>query len=259
MAIVVKIGGAVTEDTDAIASFFTELLDFGERILVVHGGGARVSALSRQLGIEPRFVDGVRMTGDREMDVVEMILGGIVNGGLVRTANRVGHRAIGVRGSDTNIVRGRRLEGSRTAYVESVAPELITKLWSAGLLPILAPIGVDANNDAVNINADECARAIGGALAGKDETTLAYLSDVPGVLDDNQRPIPVVSTNEIEGLIAAGTISGGMAAKVRAAGVAITAGLSSIRIGTWRNPGDFGRLLIGDAGTTITKKKGDGG
>lgn len=254
MQIVIKIGGAVAEQPDLLYSFFAELSRLHASILVVHGGGVRVSELSRRLGIEPRFVDGVRMTSDEEMDLVEMVLAGLVNGEVVRAAERAGVRAFGVSGVDGGIIRGRRLEGSRTATVKRVDTSAIRHLWIGGYLPILAPVGTDAEGFAVNINADESSRAVAEELATVEETQLCFLSDVAGVLDTGGDTIGMIETDRIEGLVTDGTITGGMIAKVRAAGAAVRAGIESVRIGSWERAGDLAALLAGTRGTRVTHK-----
>lgn len=255
MQIVIKIGGAVAEQRQLLNAFFTEFSALPEETLVVHGGGARVSALSRRLGIEPRFVDGIRMTGDAEIELVEMVLAGLVNGEVVRAARRAGCRAVGISGADGVLLRGQRIGESRTATVESVDGEVIRHLWTGGYLPILAPVGVDTEGETVNINADESARAIAQALARFGPTRLCYISDVPGVLDTGGTTIESIEVCRIEKLITDGTITGGMVAKIRSAGTAVTAGLESVRIGTWTRSGDLAALLDGIRGTRIIAEK----
>lgn len=251
MQIVIKIGGAVAERTELLASFFTEFSTLPVTTVVVHGGGARVSAYSRRLGVEPRFIEGIRMTGDEEMELVEMVLAGIVNGEVVRAANAAGCRALGISGADGVSLRGQRIGTSRTATVSAVDVSAIRHLWSGGYLPILAPLGTEADGTAVNINADDSARAVAVELSATGVTRLCYISDVPGVLDREGRRIDRISEDHIERYIADGTISGGMIAKVRSAGTAVSGGIDSVAIGTWKTAGDLTALLDGFQGTHI--------
>jgi len=251
MQTVIKIGGAVTQDRKLLTAFFTEFSDLPATTVLVHGGGARVSALSRRLGIEPRFVDGIRMTGDDEMEIVEAVLAGEVNGEVVRAANKAGLRALGVSGADGITLRGQRIGDSRTASVSTVDLSAIRYLWSGNYLPILAPVGTEDDGDPVNINADESARAIAEQLSRTAPTRLCYLSDVPGVLDREGRRIERIAVDRIETLVTDGTITGGMVAKVRSAGAAVTAGLDSVTIGAWNATGDLVALLNGVHGTRI--------
>lgn len=252
MQTVIKIGGAVAEQTEILALFFREFSELPATTVLVHGGGARVSTVSRRLGIEPRFVEGIRMTGDEEMDVVEMVLAGLVNGEVVRAANAAGCRALGLSGADGRTLRGRRIDGSRTATAPAVDAGAIRHLWAGGYLPILAPVGTDADGTTVNINADESARAVAEELSQTGRTRLCYISDVPGVLDREGRRIDRIDADRLEEYVTDGTITGGMIAKIRSAGAAVMAGLESVSIGTWKSSGDLLELLDGFCGTRIT-------
>ncbi|MFP4151281.1 MAG: acetylglutamate kinase [Alkalispirochaeta sp.] len=257
MKTVVKIGGTVAEDAAVTRLLFDEIAAGGYpgSVVVVHGGGKAVTRISERLGITPVFEDGVRVTPPEEMELVDMVLAGRVNTELVRIAGAAGTEAVGVTGADRRLLTGRCVgdpEGNRTARVERVDPAVLDGLLADRVLPIVATVGTGTDGAAVNINADEAARAIAVALAEDgEEVALCYLSDIPGVLDVAGSVISGIVTTGVEALITDGTIRGGMAAKIRAAAGAVTAGVSRVVIGGYLHAGDLGRLLAGDAGTTV--------
>ena len=256
-ALVVKLGGSAASFDDAMRAFAGELRRVHERAVVVHGGGKEVSALSERLGITPVFEDGVRMTGDEEMDVVEMVLAGTANKRLVRTFLAAGVAAVGIAGSDGGTVTGtpvadRDGHPSRTARVSAVDPRLIRALWRDGYVPVVSPTSSTTEWSAVNINADDVAFALAGALRAD---ALLFLSDVPGILVDG-RPLGTITARDAVELIAARVITGGMIPKVHNALTAIDSGVSSVVIGNYSKPGDLSRLLDGSAGTTIRARGG---
>ncbi len=253
--IVVKIGGAVAEDANAIDHLFEELRDYTGRAVLVHGGGAAVTRHSRLLGLESIFSAGVRITSAQEMEVVDMVLAGRVNTQLVRRAVGRGIGAAGLTGADCALFRGRLvdpLSGSRTATVEAVDLRAVDALLSGGILPIVASVGLDATAEAVNINADEAAQALAVAIARSGrEATLCYLSDIPGVLNGEKSVISDLPVPQIDRLIADGVVQGGMTAKLRSTASAIASGLRGVIIGGYREPGDLHKLLDRRSGTTI--------
>lgn len=249
MSYVIKIGGVAAERAEVVGELCRELVAAQPRSLVVHGGGKLVSTLSRRLGIEPTFRDGVRLTSPEEMSIVEMGLCGAVNGDLVRAARARGVNAWGIRGSDAGFVLGRTIEsGNRTAVVERVNTAPIEVLWSGGYLPVSASVAAAADGGAVNINADEYAQAVAQALGA---FRLVFISDIPGVLNESGERIPTIELDRIEPLIASGVASGGMAAKLRACADAVRAGVKGVIIGDFGSAGDLIGLLEGKRGTTI--------
>ncbi len=256
-SLVVKLGGNAAAFDDAMLAFASELRGVHERAVVVHGGGKEVSALSERLGITPIFEDGVRMTGDQEMAVVEMVLAGTANKRLVRTFLAAGVQAIGIAGSDGGMVTGTPIADrdgrpSRTARVAAIDPRLIRTLWRDGYVPVVSPTSSTAEWTAVNINADDVAFALAGALRAD---ALLFLSDVPGILVDGE-PLGTITAEEAVRLIAAGVITGGMIPKVRNAVTAIDSGVRSVVIGNYRSAGDLSRLMDGSTGTTIRAQGG---
>jgi acetylglutamate kinase len=264
-SMIVKIGGGPVRDAKALECLAAEILASadimandgspatGVSVAIVHGGGADVSDLSRKLGIESAFSDGVRMTGDDEMDVVDMVLCGLVNKRLVRQLTAAGVRAVGISGADGSLFVGARIvnstgELSRTAHVSGVDPDIVVRLWEAGYVPVIASPGSDEQGNAVNINADEAAFAVGSAVGA---TTIVFLSDVPGVHGPDGEVIAGLEIAQAERLIREGTVTAGMVAKLRSSAGAIAAGVDHVVIGSYEQPGDLSRLVSGQTGTTI--------
>lgn len=247
MTVVLKVGGRVIEEEAAFTALAHDLTVAAvERLVVVHGGGAAVSRLSRRMGVAPRFVDGVRQTGAEEIDIVDMVLAGAVNTAFVRRVRRL--RPVGITGNDGNLVTAARTgPRSHTGTVVSVDPAIIIALWAAGFTPIVASVAQDESGTALNVNADQIADAIARALRAD---LLCYLSDVDGVLVDGE-PIRCLSTDDVEHRIADGTVHGGMAAKLRSARDAIAAGVTRVTIGRVRAAGDVVDLLHHRRGTRI--------
>ena len=187
--LVIKLGGAAADHAGALALFARELavlVSDGVRVVLVHGGGNEVSALTRRLGMEPRFSGGVRITSTAEMPYVDMVLCGAVNKRLVRVLSAAGLAAVGLSGSDGPIFTGTPLAGTRvsgagnhTAAVAQVDTRLLTLLLQHRYLPVLAPTSVEPPARAVNVNADSVALRLAPALAAD---RLLFLSDVPGIL-----------------------------------------------------------------------------
>ncbi|MDA3950684.1 MAG: acetylglutamate kinase [Spirochaeta sp.] len=256
MRIVVKVGGTVAEDIAVTTSLLQELKARAGSVVLVHGGGKAVTRISEHFGITPVFADGVRVTSPEEMELVDMVLAGRVNTELVRLAHRAGVAAVGLTGADSSMLSGQLVGDparNRTATVARVSPEVIELVLARGLLPVIASVGIGTDGHAVNINADEVARAIAVAMAKTDpDVALCYLSDTPGVLHRDQSVIPTITTDAVERFIADGVIQGGMAAKIRSSAAAIEAGLQRVVIGGYQHSGDLEHLLNGGQGTTVT-------
>jgi acetylglutamate kinase len=233
--IVIKYGGHAMQDPALRASFAVDvvLLKYiGLRPVIVHGGGPQIDELLEKLGRKSRFVDGLRVTDDETMDVVEMVLGGRVNHEIVQLVQQAGGRALGLTGSDGGLLRVRRkLEGGRdlgrVGEVEAVDPRAIGAVADAGFVPVVAPIGADAKGTTHNVNADEAAGAIARALGAEK---LILLTDVEGVRDAQGRVIARLGAEEARKLIAEGTIQTGMIPKVRCCIDALAGGVASATI-----------------------------
>lgn len=255
--LVIKLGGAAADHESSLHAFTRELaalVEAGARVVLVHGGGAEVSALSRRVGLQPRFRDGVRITTPEEMPYVDMVLCGAVNKRLVRTLGAAGLQAVGLSGSDGPMFTGAPLDGAaaaaqgnHTAEVERVDARLPLLLIKHGYLPVIAPTSVQPPARAVNINADTVALRLAPAL-GADR--LLFLSDVPGILKDGAG-LAALTPDQAAAEIASGTITGGMIPKVEAALHALAQGVRRVVIGQFAAPGDLVNLLTGAAGTTM--------
>ncbi|MDJ0851088.1 MAG: acetylglutamate kinase [Myxococcota bacterium] len=218
--IVIKYGGSAMSDADLRASFAVDvvLLKYiGLRPVIVHGGGPQIGATLKRLGKETVFVDGLRVTDDETMEVVEMVLGGKVNREIVALVQQGGARSIGLTGSDGDMIRvTQRLEDDRdlgrVGRVVAVDPAPIRAVTEAGFVPVIAPIGVDSEGVTHNVNADEAAGAIAAALEAEK---LILLTDVEGVRDAGGELVPQLGAEEAEKLVAEGTIREGMIPKVR--------------------------------------------
>lgn len=257
MRVVVKVGGAVALAERPMAELLHEM-PAGEaaNAVLVHGGGAMVTEFSRRLGLEPRFVDGIRMTSEAEMEVVDMVLAGRMNTELVRLAIRAGCPAVGLTGADGSLFEGRPIapgSGNRTATVSAVNPAAVEALWAAGFLPVVASVGVGSDGAAVNINADDAAQALAEQLAVGDATALVFLSDTAGVLDAAGGVIEEIQSAEVEALIGSGVVGGGMTAKIRSCARAVERGVNRVVVGTYHSYGDLAALIDGRSGTTIRK------
>jgi len=231
---VIKYGGSAMRDDALRASFAVDvvLLKYiGLRPVIVHGGGPQIGATLERLGRQSRFVDGLRVTDDETMEVVEMVLGGSINRQIVALIQQGGGRAIGLTGSDGGMLRVRRRdEGAdlgRVGRVVGVDPSPITAVADAGFVPVIAPIGVDDAGITYNVNADEAAGAVARALRAEK---LILLTDVEGVKDARGELIQQLTVAEARKHIAEGTIREGMIPKVECCIGALTEGVASTHV-----------------------------
>ena len=249
----IKIGGRAAADPIAFHNCINEIAGLRDEFhfVIIHGGGAEVSKMSEKFGIKPEFADGIRMTGESEMDVVDMVLAGKVNKYIVRQFNRISIPAVGLCGADGGIFLGERLsEQTHTGKVSEVNPRLLRLLFNEGMIPVIAPTSADRAGTALNINADEVAFSLAAAIpAGK----LIFISDIPGILKE-QSVMNRLDPAEISREISSGTITGGMIPKVRSAVQALKHGVSGIAIGNYVQKGDLRALLDGSKGTTIEEE-----
>ena len=227
--IVIKFGGHAMGDPEYVSAFASDiaLLDqVGTRPIVVHGGGPQIGVMLDKLQIESRFVDGLRVTDEASISVVEMVLAGGINKGIAAAISRAGARAVGVSGKDAGLITARKLmamsKSSDSAIEEAVDlvfvgepshidRDLLDALSDRNLIPVVAPVGADEHGKTYNINADTAAGAIAAAM---NATRLLMLTDVAGVLDKDGKLIAELKVSEAETLIRDGTISGGMIPKV---------------------------------------------
>jgi acetylglutamate kinase len=233
--IVIKYGGHAMTKPELRASFARDVVlleAIGVRAVIVHGGGPQIEAMLQRLGKESSFVDGLRVTDDATMEVVEMVLGGQLNREIVELVNRAGGRAIGLTGNDASMIQvRRRLHGGRdlgrVGEVTAVDPEPIRAVAAAGFVPVVAPLGVDADGTTYNVNADEAAGALAKALGA---AKLMLLTDVEGVKDGGGRRISRLGRAEVRKLIDEGAIQGGMIPKVNCCLDAISGGVERAHI-----------------------------
>ncbi|MEQ6890292.1 acetylglutamate kinase [Halomonas sp. CS7] len=249
--VVVKYGGnAMTEDTliDSFARDMVLMKEVGINPVVVHGGGPQIGDLLAKLNIESRFVNGMRVTDAETMDVVEMVLGGLVNKGIVNLINQSGGKAIGLTGKDGAQIRARQLKVEHQSpemtapeiidighvgEVEHISTDLIEMLAARDFIPVIAPIGVDAKGRSYNINADLVAGKVAEAL---DAEKLMLLTNVAGLMNAEGEVLTGLTTGQVDGLIADGTIHGGMLPKIRCALEAVKGGAKSAHIIDGRVP-----------------------
>jgi acetylglutamate kinase len=233
--IVIKYGGSAMAEPALRASFATDvvLLKFiGLRPVIVHGGGPQIGKTLERLGKQSRFVDGLRVTDDETMEVVEMVLGGKVNREIVALIQAAGGRAIGLTGSDDDMIRvTQRLQEDRdlgrVGRVVTLDPAPIVVVANAGFIPVIAPIGVDAAGVTHNVNADEAAGAIAAAL---DSEKLMLLTDVAGVKDEKDELIRQLDVQEARKRMNEGSIRGGMIPKVECCITALESGVANAHI-----------------------------
>jgi acetylglutamate kinase len=249
--IVVKYGGhAMGEDSlaDEFGRDIALLKQVGINPVVVHGGGPQINAMLKRLAIQSTFVDGLRVTDAAMVEVVEMVLAGTVNKMVAGLINRAGALAVGICGKDGGLIRARKLTRTRrdpsskveemldlgfVGEPEHVDVRVIHALTGAGLIPVIAPVGVGADGATYNINADTVAGAVAGAL---NATRLLMLTDVPGVLDREGRLIANLSVADSEALRSDGTINGGMIPKVETCAAAVRQGVKGATILDGRVP-----------------------
>jgi acetylglutamate kinase len=231
MANVIKLGGNEIDSPDFLAGFARIVAAMQELPIIVHGGGKEIAALQTRLGIEARFIEGLRVTDDASLAIVEMVLGGSINKRLVRTFNLAGAQAIGLSGADVNLLRAEPLKvtGGDLGYVGHITrvnTAALQMFLAQQMLPVIAPIGFGFDGHAYNINADHAALAVANALYAD---ALQFVTNVPGVQIDGAVALRL-TPSEIEAHIASGQISGGMVPKVRSATDAIAAGVRRVVI-----------------------------
>ena len=233
--IVIKYGGHAMTERELRASFAVDvvLLKYiGVRPVIVHGGGPQIGATLERMGKKSVFVDGLRVTDDETMAVVEMILGGTINQEIVGLVQQGGGRAIGITGRDGGLLRvERKLQGGRdlgrVGGVVGVDASVVSAIASEGFVPVIAPIGVDAEGFTYNVNADEAAGAIAAALRAEK---LILLTDVEGVKDRDGKLLRRLSVAEVRRHVEEGTIVGGMIPKVECCIEALAGGVGRTHI-----------------------------
>jgi acetylglutamate kinase len=268
--IVVKYGGHAMGDEAKGRDFARDMVlleQSGVNPVVVHGGGPQIGSMLEKLGIKSRFSGGLRITDKATVEIVEMVLAGAINKQIVGTINAQGGRAVGLCGKDGNMVTARKVaprSGNNGSEIEDVVdlgfvgePDkvditVLEQILGRELIPVLAPVAQGADGETYNVNADTFAGAIAGALRAK---RLLLLTDVPGVLDKNKELIKELKVDDIRGLIADGTITGGMIPKVETCIYALEQGVEGVVILDGKIPHAVLIELLTDhgAGTLITR------
>ncbi len=242
--VVIKYGGNAMVDEELKQSFARDIVlmkTVGINPVVVHGGGPQIGSLLQRLGKESRFVSGMRVTDDETMDVVEMVLGGLVNKEIVNLINRHGGSAVGLTGKDGDLIRARRLTitgGANDARpeiidighvgeVESIDVSVVNMLVHGNFIPVIAPIGVGEDGHSYNINADLVAGKVAEVLGAEK---LILLTNTKGLLSKEGELLTGLSTVRVDELIADGTIHGGMLPKINCALEAVRGGVTSSHI-----------------------------
>ena len=244
--VVIKFGGNAMTDPELHESFARDVVLMklvGMNPIVVHGGGPQIGKLLDRLGIESRFVGGMRVTNEETVDVVEMVLGASVNKEIVDSIHRNGGRAVGITGKDGELIRARalssnhRVTGSEdiglVGEVESIDTDILTMLGESDYIPVIAPVAGSVDGNTYNINADLVAGKLAEVLSAEK---LILLTNVTGLLDADGQTLTGLSTQRVDELIDQAVITGGMLPKVQCAMVAVKAGVASAHIIDGRVP-----------------------
>jgi acetylglutamate kinase len=233
---VVKVAGALLDDAAAVETLarqMAQLAHQGHELLVVHGGGKIFTAMLKRMGIESRFVGGLRVTDRETRDVAVMVLGGLLNKRLAGAISAAGQPAVGICASDSGCFKAEPMTQNEVAgalgfvgYLTGAKLEFIESFWKAGIVPVASCLGLGADGELYNINADHMAAACAEYIHAD---RLIYLTDVAGVLDGT-KVLKVVSTGDAEDLIRQNKVSGGMILKLEACRRALSAGVVEVRI-----------------------------
>ncbi len=243
--VVIKYGGNAMVDEKLKASFAQDIVllkQVGVNPVVVHGGGPQIGELLKKIGKESTFIDGMRVTDRETMDVVEMVLGGLVNKSIVSLINLNGGHAVGLTGKDGGLIRAKKMNITRktpdleapeiidlghVGEVTAIDPSVVHMLDQGEFIPVIAPIGVGADGESYNINADIVAGKLAGVLGAEK---LLLLTNTPGVLDKTGNTLTGLTLHDINALVADGTIAGGMLPKVNCATDAVKSGVKTAHI-----------------------------
>jgi acetylglutamate kinase len=268
--VVLKYGGHAMGDAQAGRDFARDIVlikQVGLNPVVVHGGGPQIGAMLERLKIGTTFVDGLRVTDEATVEVVEMVLAGSINKQLVTSINHAGGRAVGLSGKDGNLVIAKKLARIKrdpdsniekvldlgfVGEPEAVNPQVLETILKSDLIPVIAPIGLGRDGATYNINADTVAGAVAGAMRA---TRLLLLTDVAGVLDGKGNLVSRLSIAEAKEMIAKGVITGGMIPKIETCIAAVEGGVDGVAILDGRVPHAVLIELFTEhgAGTLITR------
>ncbi len=269
--IVIKYGGHAMVDEELKKSFTRDLILLkliGLHPIIVHGGGPQIEKVLAQMGITPRFHNGVRITDADTMDVVEMVLVGKVNKDIVGWINHNGGSAVGFSGKDGSLIQATKMDPQKVkvtkrtselidmghvGVVRKINTEVITRLEDSDLIPVISPVGVSELGESLNINADYVAGSMGAALAAEK---LILMTDVAGVKDEKGVLIPSLTIKEVDALIKIGVIHGGMIPKLQCAVQALNEGVKTVHIIDGRIQHSLLLEIFTDTGVgTLVKKE----
>ena len=236
MKLVIKFAGALLEDISTVKSLAAQIATLageGHEILVVHGGGRIFTATLKRLGIESKFVSGLRVTGRETRDVAVMVFAGLLNKQLAAAISAAGQPAVGISAADAHAFTAEPLVHNNEAgslgyvgYLTGVNTDLLQSFWRAAIVPVAACLGIGSDGELYNINADHMAAACAEYIHADQ---LIYLTDVPGVLDGDTT-VPSVACDEVGGLVQRKVVSGGMVLKLEAAERALEGGVRTVHI-----------------------------
>ena len=270
--IVVKYGGHAMGDTTVAASFARDIVllkQIGIQPVVVHGGGPQIGQMLDRLKIQSSFVDGLRVTDKATVEIVEMVLSGSINKEIVALIAGAGGMALGLSGKDGGLITARKLTRTTKdpeSHIERLLDlgfvgepthvdiKVLKLLESAGIIPVVAPIGICEQGETYNINADTAAGAVAGALSA---SRLLMLTDTAGVLDKDKKVMPEITVEAARSMIADGTIYGGMIPKIETCLAAVESGVEAAVILDGRKPHAILVELLSSAGAgTMIRRKG---
>lgn len=243
--IVIKYGGNAMTDENLKTGFARDIVllkQVGVNPVVVHGGGPQIGQLLERVGKESRFIEGMRVTDKETMDIVEMVLGGLVNKSIVTLINQQGGRAVGLTGKDGSLIRARKLEITdksaetnvseiidlgHVGEVSTIDPSVVSMLDNDNFIPVIAPIGVGEDGTSYNINADLVAGKLATVLGAEK---LLLLTNTSGILDKDSELLTGLDSKQVDEYIENGTIHGGMLPKVNCALDAVKSGVKTAHI-----------------------------
>lgn len=241
--VVIKYGGNAMTDEKLKLGFARDIVllkQVGVNPVVVHGGGPQIAELLERVGKESKFIQGMRVTDTETMDIVEMVLGGLVNKSIVTMINQQGGRAVGLTGKDGSLIRAHKMEMTpdsdtpseiidlgHVGEVNTIDPSVVSMLDKDNFIPVIAPIGVGENGESYNINADLVAGKLATVLGAEK---LLLLTNTVGILDKQENLLTGLSTKQVDSYISDGTIYGGMLPKVNCALDAVKSGVKTSHI-----------------------------
>ncbi|BBH11318.1 acetylglutamate kinase [Chromobacterium haemolyticum] len=256
--LVIKYGGNAMTDAALKEGFAKDVVLLklvGINPVVVHGGGPQINELLNRVGKQGEFIQGMRVTDSDTMDLVEMVLGGLVNKEIVSLINKHGGKAVGLTGKDGHFIRASKMylksetddeiDIGQVGEISGIDPSLVSLLDSQDFIPVVAPIGVGEDGEAYNINADLVAGKLAETLSAEK---LVLMTNTPGVLDKNGKLLTGLSAQQVDGLFADGTIHGGMLPKISSALDAARNGVNAVHIIDGRVPHALLLEILTDAG-----------